>query len=185
MNSPYDILPAVPEFVVTSADADADAEVAGGAPLPVAQYAAMSGVAGAEDRSPQLSWSGFPATTRSFVVTMYDPDAPTPSGFWHWAVADIAASVTSLDAGAGALGDGGLPGGAFHVANDVRQAAYVGAAPPPGTGKHRYYIAVNALDVPSVTALGITPEATPAALSFFILQHTVARAVLVPWAGGE
>ncbi|GHD59532.1 hypothetical protein GCM10010317_050470 [Streptomyces mirabilis] len=98
-------------------------------------------------------------------------------------MADIAADVTSLDAGAGTPGNGGLPDGAFHVSNDVRANAYVGAAPPPGTGKHRYYIAVNALDIPSVTALGITPESTPAALSFFILQHTLARAVLVPWAG--
>lgn len=177
MTSPYDTLPAVPEFALTSAD------VADGALLPAAHYAAMSGVAGADDRSPQLSWSGFPVATRSFVATMYDPDAPTPSGFWHWAVADIPADVTSLDPGAGASGDGALPDGAFHVSNDVRLAAYVGAAPPPGTGKHRYYIAVNALDVPSVTALGVTPESTPAALSFFILQHTLARAVLVLWAG--
>jgi Raf kinase inhibitor-like YbhB/YbcL family protein len=143
----------------------------------------MSGAAGAEDRSPQLSWSGFPAATRSFAVTVYDPDAPTPSGFWHWAVADIAADVTTLDTDAGTPGDDGLPDGAFHIANDLRVAAYVGAAPPPGTGKHRYHIAVNALDIPSVTDLGITPESTPAALSFFIGQHTLARAVLVPLAG--
>jgi phosphatidylethanolamine-binding protein (PEBP) family uncharacterized protein len=158
MTSPYDTLPAVPEFAVMSAD------VTDEAPLPLAQFAAMSGVSGAEERSPQLSWDGFPAATESFVVTMYDPDAPTPSGFWHWAVADI-------------------PAGAFHVPNDVRTSAYTGAAPPPGTGKHRYYIAVSALDIPSVTALGITPESTPAALSFFILQHALARAVIVPWAG--
>lgn len=177
MTSPYDSMPAVPGFAVTSAD------VSEGAPLPAAQFAAMSGAAGARDRSPQLSWEGFPATTRSFVVTMYDADAPTPSGLWHWAVADIAAGVTSLDAGAGTPSAGGLPDGAFHVSNDLRATAYVGAAPPPGTGKHRYYIAVHALDVPSVTVLGITPESTPAALSFFILEHTLARAVLVPWAG--
>ncbi|MFJ1764772.1 YbhB/YbcL family Raf kinase inhibitor-like protein [Amycolatopsis sp. NPDC088138] len=170
MTSPYDSLPAVPEFTVVSAD------VTDGDPLPVAHFAAMSGVAGAEDRSPQLSWSGFPAATRSFVVTMYDPDAPTPSGFWHWAVADIAAEVTSLAAGE-------LPDGAFPIANDLREPAYTGAAPPPGTGKHRYYIAVTALDVPSVTALGVTPESTPAALSFLTLEHTLARAILVPWAG--
>jgi Raf kinase inhibitor-like YbhB/YbcL family protein len=174
MTSPYDTMPAVPEFTVTSAD------TADGVALQAAQFAAMSGAPGAEDRSPQLSWDGFPAATRSFVVTMYDPDAPTPSGFWHWAVADIAVGVTSLDAGAG---NGGLPDGAFHVPNDARATAYTGAAPPPGTGKHRYYIAVSALGVPSVTALGITPESTPAALSFFILQHTLARAVLVAWAG--
>ncbi|MDI2131359.1 YbhB/YbcL family Raf kinase inhibitor-like protein [Yinghuangia seranimata] len=177
MTGPYDSLPAVPAFAVTSAD------VADGAALPLVHFAAMSGVAGAEDRSPQLSWSGFPAATRSFVVTMYDPDAPTPSGFWHWAVADIAADVSSLAAGAGAPGDGALPEGAFHIANDVRAAAYTGAAPPPGTGKHRYYVAVNALDIPSVRPLGITPESTPAALGFFIGGHTLARAVLVPWAG--
>ena len=177
MTSPYDTMPAVPEFTVTSAD------TADGVPLQAAQFAAMSGAPGAEDRSPQLSWDGFPAGTRSFVVTMYDLDAPTPSGFWHWAVADIAAGVTSLAAGAGTPGHSGLPDGAFHVPNDVRASAYTGAAPPPGTGKHRYYIAVNALDIPSVTALGITPESTPAALGFSILQHTLARAVIVPRAG--
>lgn len=177
MTSPYDTLAAVPAFAVTSTD------VTDGAPLPSAQFAVASGVAGAEDRSPQLSWSGFPAATRSFVVTMFDPDAPTPSGFWHWAVADIAAGVTSLDAGAGTSDGGGLPDGAFHVSNDMRANAYIGAAPPPGTGKHRYYLAVNALDIPSVTSLGVTPQSTPAALAFLIGGHTLARAVLVPWAG--
>ncbi|MGC0416140.1 YbhB/YbcL family Raf kinase inhibitor-like protein [Embleya sp. AB8] len=179
MTSPYDTLPAVPGFSVTSAD------VTDGAQLPPAQFAAASGVAGAEDRSPQLSWSGFPAATRSFVVTMYDPDAPTPSGFWHWAVADLAADTTSLDTGAGTPGAGKLPDGAFHIPNDVRATTYVGAAPPPGTGKHRYYIAINALDIPSVTTLGITPDSTPAALGFLIAGHTLARAVLVAWAEGE
>lgn len=177
MTSPYDAMPAVPEFTVISKD------VTDGGPLPVAHFAAMSGAGGAADRSPQLSWEGFPAATRSFVVTMYDADAPTPSGLWHWAVADIPARAASLDAGVGTPGSSRLPDGAFHVSNDLRQTAYVGAAPPPGTGKHRYYIAVNALDIPSVAALGITPESTPAGLSFFILQHTLARAVLVPWAG--
>jgi hypothetical protein len=200
-SSPYDALPAVPQFAVTSVD------VADGTQLRAAHFAAMSGVAGAEDRSPQLSWTGFPAATRSFVVTMYDVDAPTPSGLWHWVVADIPADVNSLESGAGAGGaananananaggrDGsgvgagapstnGLPPGAFHVSNDLRVTGYVGAAPPPGTGKHRYYIAVHALDIPSVTDLGVTAESTPAALSFFILGHTLARAVLVPWAG--
>ena len=73
MTSPYDTMPAVPEFTVTSAD------TADGVALQAAQFAAMSGAPGAEDRSPQLSWNGFPAATRSFAVTMYDPDAPTPA----------------------------------------------------------------------------------------------------------
>jgi Raf kinase inhibitor-like YbhB/YbcL family protein len=177
MTNPYDRLPAVLPFALESAD------VADGTPLAPAHYAGMSGVAQAADRSPHLSWSGFPAATRSFVITMYDADAPTPSGLWHWAVADIPAEVTSIDAGAGAAGEGKLPTGAFHLANDIRVAGYLGAAPPPGTGRHRYFIAVNAIDIPSVTALGITPETTPAVLSFSILEHTLARGVLVPWAG--
>jgi hypothetical protein len=196
-SSPYDALPAVPRFAVTSVD------VADGTRLPAVHFAAMSGAAGAENRSPQLSWTGFPAATRSFVVTMYDADAPTPSGLWHWVVADVSADVNSLESGAGGgtgaeIGTGidagsdadagtpganGLPPGAFHVSNDLRVTGYIGAAPPPGTGRHRYYIAVNALDIPSVTDLGVTAESTPAALSFFISEHTLARAVLVPWAG--
>lgn len=177
MTSPYDRLPAVPPLTLVSTD------VADGSPLAAAHHAAMSGVAQAADRSPQLSWTGFPAATRSFVITMYDADAPTPSGLWHWAVADIPAEVTRLGTDAGAAGDAALPEGAFHVANDMRLAGYLGAAPPPGTGRHRYFIAVNAIDIPSVTALGVTPETTPAVLSFLILEHTLARGVLVPWAG--
>ncbi|MFC5063399.1 YbhB/YbcL family Raf kinase inhibitor-like protein [Actinomycetospora atypica] len=175
MSSPYDALPAVEQFTLTSAD------ISDGAPLAPGQYAAMSGLAGAADRSPQLSWEGFPLATRSFVVTMYDADAPTPSGLWHWAVADVPVGTTSLPAGVS--DEAGLPDGAFHVANDLRTTGYVGAAPPPGTGKHRYFVAVHALDVPSVTTLGVTAESTPALLSFAVLGHTLARAVLVPWAG--
>jgi phosphatidylethanolamine-binding protein (PEBP) family uncharacterized protein len=93
-------------------------------------------------------------------------------------------TVTSADVTDGApLPPAQFADGAFHVPNDLRASAYTGAAPPPGTGRHRYYIAVSALDIPSVTALGITPESTPAALSFSILQHTLARAVILPWAG--
>ena len=88
--------------------------------------------AGGEDVSPQLSWSGFPGGTRSFAVTVYDPDAPTASGFWHWAVANLPADVTELPAGAG---DGReLPGDALTLVNDAGMRRYIGAAPPPGHG---------------------------------------------------
>jgi Raf kinase inhibitor-like YbhB/YbcL family protein len=166
---PFARLAPVPAFTLTSTD------VAEGEQLPTPQMSGMFG-AGGEDRSPQLAWSDFPAETRSFVVTMFDPDAPTPSGFWHWAVADIPASVTELPAGAGSADGANLPPGAFQLPNDARLAQYVGAAPPPGA-PHRYYIVVTAVDVDS---LGLDKEATPALLYATLTDHTLARAILVP-----
>ncbi len=169
---PYDRLPAVPSFTLTSAD------VKDGERLPQAQ---MSGIfqAGGQDVSPQLSWSGFPAATKSFAVTVYDPDAPTGSGFWHWAVVDVPVTVTSLPSGAGSLEGIMLPAGAFQLKNDAGLAQFVGAAPPPGHGKHRYFIVVHAVDVPS---LGIDRNASPAILGFNLFSHTLARATIIPWA---
>lgn len=173
--NPLALLPAVPSFTVTSSD------VRDGEEMDLPQ---MSGIAGAggEDRSPQLAWHGFPDTTKSFCVTMYDPDAPTESGIWHWAVADIPASVTELPGGAGTAGAAQLPTGAFQLPNDLRLAQYLGAAPPPTDPPHRYYIIVSALDVPSI---GVPKDATPAFLEFNIGQHIVGRAVLVPIAQGR
>jgi Raf kinase inhibitor-like YbhB/YbcL family protein len=167
---PYARLKPVGTFTVTSTD------VAEGEQLPKAQ---MSGIfqAGGEDKSPQLAWSGFPDGTKSFFVTMYDPDAPTPSGFWHWAVADIPASVTELAAGAGAAGDASLPQGAYHIPNDARLAQFVGAAPPAGDPPHRYFIAVNALDIEKSE---VPKDATPSFLYATLAPHILARAVMVP-----
>lgn len=170
MTNPYPTLEQVPAFEVTSSD------VLDGESMPVPQASGIMG-AGGEDASPQLSWRGFPEGTRSFAVTVHDPDAPTQSGFWHWAVANLPASTTSLDTGAGAADGAGLPEGAVQLRNDAGAVGYVGAAPPPGHGPHRYFVMVHALDVHH---LDLTEDATPTFLSFSMFGHTLARGQLVP-----
>ena len=167
--NPYEDLPQLPSFTLTSSD------VRDGQPLATAQVSGMMG-AGGSDTSPQLSWSGFPENTKSFAITIYDPDAPTASGFWHWAIADVPVSITSLASGAGSADGADLPAGALRVANDAGTLGYVGAAPPAGHGNHHYYIAVHAVDVES---LGLPEGASPAYLGFNLFMHSVARAVIV------
>ena len=150
--NPYEGLPQVPTFTLTSTD------VVDGQTLAMAQVSGMMG-SGGGDVSPQLSWSDFPANTKSFAVTIYDPDAPTASGFWHWAVADIPVVTTSLPAGAGDSNGASLPSGALQLRNDAGVRGYVGAAPPAGHGPHHYYVAVHAVDVES---LGLPEYASPA-----------------------
>lgn len=169
MRNPYEELPQVPSFTLTSADLQQGKKK----PLPH-----VSSMVGGEDVSPELSWSGFPSETTSFVVTVYDPDAPTASGFWHWAVVNIPANITNLPRGAGTAGGDQLPAGAFQLKNDTGSASYLGAAPPQGHGKHRYFIVVHAVDVAD---LGLPKDATPAYLGFNLFSHTLARATLVPW----
>ncbi|MCU1423022.1 MAG: YbhB/YbcL family Raf kinase inhibitor-like protein [Microbacteriaceae bacterium] len=160
--NPYDLLPAVPSFTVTSTD------VTDGQPLKDDQVADLG------NTSPQLSWEGAPEGTKSYTVTCFDPDAPTPSGFWHWVLVDVPADVTSLDTGAAA---GTLPGSAFHVRNDGGFPGFMGAAPPVGTGRtHRYHIAATALDV---GALDLPAGASLALVHWVASGHTLGRAVIV------
>jgi Raf kinase inhibitor-like YbhB/YbcL family protein len=160
---PYEKLPTVGSFTVTSTDFTA------GETLDDAQVFAGG------NTSPQLSWSGFPAETKGFVVTCYDPDAPTPSGFWHWILVNLPADVTELPAGAGTTER--LSNGAFHVRNDYSTKNFGGAAPPAGDPAHRYYFVVHALDVDK---LDVDDEASAAVVSFNLAFHTLARAIATP-----
>ncbi|WP_328605926.1 YbhB/YbcL family Raf kinase inhibitor-like protein [Amycolatopsis sp. NBC_00345] len=168
--NPYEYLPKVPSFGLTSQT------VRNHRPLPTPQLSGIFGAPGGKDISPQLSWSGFPARTKSFVVSMYDPQAPTGSGFWHWVVADIPATTTSLPENAGAHDSTTLPTGAFQLAGDAGAFRYIGGAPPKGSGTHNYYLTVTALDI---ATSGTGPTTSGALLGFTIGSHTIARATLV------
>lgn len=126
-----------------------------------------------ENKSPALKWSGAPKGTKSFAVTVYDPDAPTGSGWWHWSVIDIPASVGELKPDAGAAGNGNLPAGAKHVRIDYGVAAWGGACPPPGDKPHRYVFTVHAL---KVDKLDIPADATAALAGFMINANSLGKA---------
>lgn len=166
---PYSLLPSVGTFTVTSTDVSDGEQLAH-------THLHHSAEPDGGNASPQLAWSGFPEGTKSFTVTCYDPDAPTPSGFWHWVLVDLPASTTSLPTGAGNV-DAPLPGKAFHARNDFGSKDFGGAAPPPGDRPHRYYFVVHAVDVES---LGVDSDASPAFVSFNLAFHTLARAQIVP-----
>ncbi len=166
----YDVRsPAMPHvgFVLTSAD------VRAGGTLTKKQEANTFGCNG-QNVSPALSWTGAPAGTKSYAVTVFDPDAPTGSGFWHWVIYNIPASTTSLGAGAGSQG-GMLPSGATQATTDYGAAGYGGPCPPPGDGPHRYIVTVHALKVDHVD---VPAGATAAVVGFTMHANTLATASL-------
>jgi Raf kinase inhibitor-like YbhB/YbcL family protein len=126
--------------------------------------------------SPQLSWSGAPPGTQSFAVTCFDPDAPTGSGFWHWVVVNIPASVTALELGAGDPASGKLPKGALEVRTDFGRPGYGGPCPPEGANVHRYVFTVHAVGVPS---LPVTADTSAAVVGFNLHFNTLAEAKLI------
>ncbi|MEP6843472.1 MAG: YbhB/YbcL family Raf kinase inhibitor-like protein [Pseudolysinimonas sp.] len=157
-NDPNWRLPEVPAFALESPD------FVEGEKLP--DWSRADG----ENRAPTLRWSGAPDGTKSFVVTLFDPDAPTGSGFWHFAAFDLPAATTELPSGVQ------LPEPARILKNEVGQRAYMGAAPPPGDGPHRYFFTVSAL---SVDHLELSDDATPAVLGFTLRASLLGRAQLM------
>ncbi|HSI55451.1 MAG: YbhB/YbcL family Raf kinase inhibitor-like protein [Ramlibacter sp.] len=126
-----------------------------------------------ENKSPALKWSGAPKDTKSFAVTVYDPDAPTGSGFWHWFVINIPATTTELPANAGAVGGANLPKGATNVRIDYGFAGWGGACPPQGDKPHRYIFTVYAL---KTDKLEIPADATAAVAGFMTNMNAIGKA---------
>jgi len=124
--------------------------------------------------SPALKWSGAPAGTKSYAVTVYDPDAPTGSGWWHWVVYNIPATATELPEGAGAGdGKGALPAGAVQGRTDFGSAGFGGACPPPGDKPHRYIFTVYALKSDKID---VPADASAALVGFMIHANQLAKA---------
>jgi Raf kinase inhibitor-like YbhB/YbcL family protein len=126
-----------------------------------------------ENKSPALKWSGAPKDTKSFAVTVYDPDAPTGSGWWHWSVINIPANVTELKPDAGNASNANLPQGARQVRIDYGTAAWGGTCPPQGDKPHRYIFTVHAL---KTDKLDIPQDATAALAGFMINANSIGKA---------
>jgi Raf kinase inhibitor-like YbhB/YbcL family protein len=128
-----------------------------------------------ENVSPALAWSGAPDGTASYALTLYDPDAPTGSGWWHWVAYNIPATVTDLPAGAGAADGSALPTGAAQGNTDFGARGYGGPCPPEGDDPHHYIFTVFALDV---AQLDLPENATAALVGFNLNGHALGRATL-------
>lgn len=131
-----------------------------------------------ENISPQLSWKNAPEGTKSFAVTMYDPDAPTGSGFWHWVVFDIPATTNELVTNAGILKSNLLPKGAIQSITDYGIKAFGGPCPPQGHGYHQYIITIYAL---KTDKLGLNEDTNPAVVGFYLWNNTLAKASIVAY----
>jgi Raf kinase inhibitor-like YbhB/YbcL family protein len=123
--------------------------------------------------SPGLKWSGAPAGTKSFAVTLYDPDAPTGSGWWHWVVFNIPASATELPEGAGTADGKGLPAGTGQGRTDFGAPGFGGACPPTGDKPHRYIFTIYAL---KTDKLDIPADGTAALVGFMINANRIGKA---------
>jgi Raf kinase inhibitor-like YbhB/YbcL family protein len=156
-------VPTMAGFTLSSAD------VPSGGTFASEQVLNAFGCTGA-NLSPRLSWTGAPTGTLSFVLTVFDPDAPTGSGFWHWLAFDIPASVTQLDKSAGRAGN--TPGGGVQGYNDTGANAYAGPCPPMGDPPHHYVFTLYAIPVASLATAQMLSAAAPGGLIGFTARAT-------------
>ena len=126
--------------------------------------------------SPELHWKDAPKGTKSFAITVYDPDAPTGSGWWHWLVVNIPATTTSISTDASAQGK--LPKGAVETMTDYGSATFGGACPPKGDKAHSYLFTVYALDVEK---LYVTAKSDSALVGYMINQHVIDKATIMSY----
>ena len=131
-----------------------------------------------ENRSPQLSWENAPDGTKSFAITMYDPDAPTGSGWWHWVVFDIPANINELVSGAGNTELKLTPEGVIQSTTDYGLNGYGGPCPPEGHGLHQYIITVHAL---KTDTLGLNENTNPAVVGYYLWNNTIAKASIISY----
>lgn len=131
-----------------------------------------------DNSSPQLSWSNAPEGTKSFAITMYDPDAPTGSGWWHWVVFDIPKDISELVKNAGNIEADLMPKGAIQSITNYGVPGYGGPCPPEGHGIHQYIITVHAL---KVDKLGLEQQTNPAIVGYYIWNNTIAKASIVSY----
>jgi Raf kinase inhibitor-like YbhB/YbcL family protein len=131
-----------------------------------------------ENVSPQLSWSNAPEGTKSFAITMYDPDAPTGSGWWHWVVFDIPHDINELVENAGNIEAGFMSEKAIQSTTNYGVSGYGGPCPPEDHGIHQYVITVHAL---KVDKLGLDENTNPAIVGYYIWSNTIAKASIVTY----
>jgi Raf kinase inhibitor-like YbhB/YbcL family protein len=130
--------------------------------------------------SPELRWSWAPSTTKSFAVTLYDPDAPTGSGWWHWVIVNIPPTTTFLPRNAGDPKMGLAPPGTIQIRTDFGAAGYGGPCPPPGDKAHRYLFTIFAVDVDK---LPVDETSSAALVGFNLHSHTLTKATLTGFYG--
>ncbi|MCF6282297.1 MAG: YbhB/YbcL family Raf kinase inhibitor-like protein [Candidatus Polarisedimenticolaceae bacterium] len=133
-----------------------------------------------ENISPQLNWQNAPKGTKSFALTVYDPDAPTGSGWWHWVVFDIPVDVRSLATNAGNIKAAVAPKGSIQSRTSFGSEGFGGACPPQGDAPHQYIFTIHALKIES---LGLKADAIAELVGFYLGQNTLAKASVVAYYG--